>query len=169
MVDVHVDPLLFRDQAGCEIDRVCDEQVGPLRRGERVFVRLTEDRQNPIPDRPLGPSSWVHEVPRQVRVAQKARIGAKGPESKPQRQDLPTIVFARRNDRVVASRFQTQRDGKVGVQIAQRADRRDDDALSITRRSAQSASPGVLRLSMGFTRTCRFTADHIHPDSRDGS
>jgi hypothetical protein len=104
------------------------QKVGAIRRCQRVFVGLPQDRHDDFPDDAFTAHAPVHQAPDEGRVGlQVGQIGADSTKADAQRLDLLPVVSAGGDDCLVTSCLQAQGDGDVGVQIAQGAERREDD------------------------------------------
>ena len=76
------------------------------------------------------PCATVHDPPHQLRVGFQVRlVGPHRSEADAQRLDLRPVEGTGGDDGFVASGLQAQGEGDVGVQVAQGAERRQDDPL----------------------------------------
>src|SRR5438045_1712575 len=64
-----------------------------------------------------------------VRLIPAGHFGANGVKLKPRRVRLLAVNLGGRDDGPVSSPLEFERDGDVRVHVAERAERRDDDAL----------------------------------------
>lgn len=121
--------LLLGHQSGDVGDRVGDQQVRALRRRLEVVIRFSQRRHDPLADHLLRAFTSVHEPPHQVGLGLPVgRVRANSPELDAQRLDLRPVAPTGRDNGLMTPCLQAKRDGKVGVQVAQRAEGRQDDS-----------------------------------------
>ncbi len=105
-----------------------NQEVRPFRCIQRVFVGLPENRHRKLTDDIFTSFAPIHHAPHQVRVG--LHIGVvrpHGPKADAQCLDLLPVGVAGGDDRIMSSGLQAECNGDAGVQVAQRAERRQDD------------------------------------------
>src|SRR5436190_113903 len=112
-----------------ECQHVVDDQVGAACRREQVVSTLAQVRQHELLEHHLAAALRVHGVADHARGVVPVLAG------RPHRRELEphglhplAIEAVRRHDRVMSPVFQLERDRHVGVKVAERAERIEDDA-----------------------------------------
>ena len=145
------DTLLLSHQRGGEGERVGKQEVRPFRRRQGVFVGLPEDRHHELTDDKLAPGTPVHAAPNEFRVSLGVgKVGPHSPEADAQRLDLLPVGAVRGDHGLMPAFLQAKGHGDVGVQVAQGAERRQDDP-----------PPGLPRVGL----VCRSECSHACPRS----
>jgi hypothetical protein len=122
------DTLLLSHQPGGEREQVGNQEVRPICCCQGVLVSFSEDRHHVFTDDKFAPRAPVHAAPHQIGAG--FRVGVvrpHGPEADAQRLDLLPVGAACGDHGLVAPCPQAEGDGDKWVQVAQRAERREDD------------------------------------------
>ncbi len=102
-----------------------------------VFIGFPQDRHQEFADNEFGAFAAIHDAPHRVTVGiQVGAVRAHGVEADAPCLDPLLVVAGGGDDRFVSSGLQSQGEGDVGMQVAQGAERREDDP-----------SPGATRSS----------------------
>jgi hypothetical protein len=125
------DSLLVGHEPGGECDPVGDQEVRTTaQRRQRILVALTDGRQDQFPEDSDRAPPEIHEPPHHGGVGHEVRVGPESPEPEPRRLDLPAVALPGRQHGLVAPCLEAEGDGEVGVEVAERAERGEDDPLA---------------------------------------
>ena len=120
--------FLLGHQPGGVREHVGNQEVRPSCGRQDVFVGFPEDRHQEFTDDVFAALARIHDAPHRVTVGvQVGAVRAHGVEADAPRLDPLSVVAGGGDDRFVSSGLQTQGDGDVGMQVAQGAERREDD------------------------------------------
>jgi hypothetical protein len=123
------DTCLLGHEAGGQ-GHLRHQQVGPFRRRQRVGVRLSQGRIKHLAAETDQTQPKVHVPPHFFGIGNPGRIGSHRSKAEIESFDFRPVAFAGRQDRLMAAGFEAQRKREIGIQIAQRADRRSNNPLA---------------------------------------
>ena len=118
---------LLRHHPAGERQRVGDDRVGVPRRLGRVLVRLAQVRENDLPHHDLRARPGSHRPREQLAVA-RIGVGAHRAELEALGLDDLAVVRVGGEDRLVSAIGEPTGEREIGIQVAERAEGRDEDA-----------------------------------------
>ena len=122
-------PGPLRHEPGGEGERMRDQQVGAIRRRQGIEVGLPQRRHEHLAEDLVRATAGAAHPVHHAGIADLFDpVRANRGERQPQLLHSPLVELTGSDHRMVTAGAKAQRDRQVGMQISQRAERREDDS-----------------------------------------